>query len=114
VTVTQADAGGGTATAEAAVRIAAPTLRNTARPSLRGRPRVGATLTRARGAWAGTPPIRFAYRWLRGRVAIPGAIAPRYRLRSADAGTLVACRVTATGPAGSRAATSRPVRVGKG
>jgi hypothetical protein len=113
VTVTQVDVAGGTATESAAVEITASTPRNIARPSVRGQARVGATLTCARGSWAGTPPIRFAFRWLRARAAIRGATAQRYRVRAADTGALVACRVTAANAAGARTSASRPIRIGK-
>lgn len=49
--------------------------------------------------------------WLRSARPISGAVSRRYRLRPRDAGALVACRVDATNAAGSRRATSRPVRV---
>jgi hypothetical protein len=109
VSVTQADSAGGTSSATRAIAVAAPTLANTARPSIRGRPRVGATLTCRPGSWAGTAPIRYAYAWLRnGRRVSTG---PRRRLVARDAGALFACRVRATNPAGSIEARSRPLRV---
>jgi len=88
--------------------------RNTRRPSVTGMQYVGATLRCVRGSWAGTPPIRYDYRWLRSGRAIPGATARHYRARVRDAGTLLACRVTGTNAAGSARATSRPVRVNRG
>lgn len=109
VSVTQADSAGGTSSATRTIAVAAPTLANTARPSIRGRPHVGATLTCRPGSWAGTAPIRYAYAWLRdGRRVSTG---PRRRLVLRDAGTLVACRVRATNPAGSIEARSRPLRI---
>jgi hypothetical protein len=111
VSVTQADAAGGAASATATITIAAPTLRNIVRPSIRGRPRVGATLVCLHGRWSGTPPIRYAYRWLRARTAIPGATSERYRVRRRDVGALLACRLTARNAAGSKTATSQAVRV---
>jgi PKD domain len=107
VTVMQADAAGGTAATSSRIAIAPPRLRNISRPSILGAPRVGAILTCARGSWAGTPPIRYAYRWLRSGRPIPGAASRRYRVRPSDTGALVACRVLATNVAGTTAATSR-------
>jgi hypothetical protein len=87
----------------------APTLANTRRPAIRGRARVGRTLTCARGDWAGTIPITYAYAWFRnGRPHVRGVT---YRLRSSDTGARVACRVTATNAARSLTVTSAPVRV---
>jgi hypothetical protein len=109
VSVTQADAGGGSSTVSRTIAVEAPTLANTARPTIRGRARVGATLACLPGRWSGTAPIRFGYTWFRnGRRVSSGA---RRRLVARDAGSLMACTVRATNPAGSRAATSRPVRV---
>jgi hypothetical protein len=86
-----------------------PTLANTRRPAIRGRPRVGRTLTCTRGDWAGTIPIGYAFTWLRnGRVRARGVT---YRVRSADSGTQLACRVAATNVARTAVATSPTVRV---
>jgi hypothetical protein len=111
VSVTQADAAGGASTATATIAIAARPVANVARPSVRGRPRVGGILTCRPGSWRGTPPIRYAYRWLRGSRAIPGATARRFRVRRIDRRALIACRVRATNAAGSSVATSRQVRI---
>jgi len=89
----------------------APTLANTRRPTIRGRARVGATLACDRGAWDGTVPIRYAYRWVRNGSAIAAARRPRYGVRTLDAGQFLTCRVTATNAAGSATVTSRPIRV---
>jgi hypothetical protein len=86
-----------------------PTLVNARRPSIQGRARVGRTLTCARGEWAGTVPISYAYGWLRnGRRRAGGTT---YRVKAGDVGARLACRVAATNAAGSRAATSAAVRV---
>jgi hypothetical protein len=111
VSVTQADTAGGTSTATTAITIGARPLAITVRPTIRGRPRAGGTLTCHAGSWRGTPPIRFAYRWLRNGRAIPSVTTRRYRVRPRDRGTLVMCRVTATNTAGRRSALSRPVRI---
>jgi hypothetical protein len=86
-----------------------PSLENTRRPGIRGRARVGGTLTCERGAWAGTVPIRYGYAWLRnGRSHGDGS---RYRVRQSDVGARLGCRVAATNAAGTRVAKSAPVRV---
>jgi hypothetical protein len=111
VSVTQSDVAGGTSSASARIVVAAPALENLVRPSIRGRPRVGATLTCLRGRWSGTPPIRYAYGWLRNARRIPGVRRPTYRIRPRDAGSHLACRVVASSGSRSRTATSRAVRV---
>jgi hypothetical protein len=111
VTVRQLDAQGLASTSSARVRVVPAVLRNVGRPSIRGAPRVGAALTCLRGTWASTPPVRFAFRWLRDGRAIAGARSQRYRVRVVDAGSALACRVTATNAAGAKTATSRRVRV---
>ncbi len=89
----------------------APTLANTRRPLVSGRPRVGGRLRCDRGAWEGTVPIAYAYAWLRNGHGISGARGVLYRVRRPDRGGRVACRVAATNPAGSSTATSRAVTV---
>jgi len=88
-----------------------PTLVNTRRPAVDGIPRVGRTVMCDRGAWEGTVPISYAYQWRRSGMNVRGATHRTYRIRRRDAGTLLACRVTATNPARTLAVTSRPVRV---
>ena len=86
-----------------------PSLANTNRPSIRGVPRVGRTVTCTRGGWAGTVPIRYAYGWLRkGRLAASGR---SYRIRRGDAGARLACRVVAKNAARTLSSLSAPVRV---
>jgi PKD repeat protein len=111
VSVTQSDAAGGTSTATATIVVGTATLANTRRPTVAGTARAGATLTCPSGSWSGAQPIRLRYAWLRGGKAMAGATGRRYRVRTRDGGSLLACRVTATNGARTRAATSRPVRV---
>jgi PKD domain len=111
VTVTQADASGSTSTSTATIVVAMLTLANIRAPIVRGIPRVGATLTCHPGTWAGKRPFRFTYMWLRGNHLIRHGTGQHYRLRQADAGALVACRVTAKNSQRSLHATSRPMRV---
>jgi hypothetical protein len=87
----------------------APTLANTGRPSIRGVVRAGHTVTCMRGGWAGTVPISYAYTWLRNGRA--HGRASTYAVKRGDVGARLACRVSASNPAGVRAATSAAVRV---
>jgi hypothetical protein len=95
---------------DASARLPLPP-RNTLQPRVVGQARLARTLTCRPGAWSGTPPIAFAYRWLRGGRLIPGAAAAAFRPTRREAGALLACSVRATNPAGSAKATSRAVRV---
>jgi hypothetical protein len=85
--------------------------RSTRRPSLRGTPVVGRTLTCLPGSWTGPRPIVFSYRWLRNGKVLAGAIKRSRKLRLADGRRLVACRVWASNATGATKATSKPVRV---
>jgi hypothetical protein len=82
-------------------------------PSITGTAQVGQTLTAQPGNWRGTDPITFTYQWLRctstgtNCVAIDGATARTYVVRTADLGRRLAVRVTATNVAGTASATSR-------
>lgn len=96
-------------TAELSAAAWTPTLGNRRRPSIRGRARAGRTLTCLRGDWAGTIPITYEYTWLRyTRVRARGA---QYRVRAADAGARLVCRVAATNAARTLNATSPAVQV---
>jgi Calcineurin-like phosphoesterase len=85
---------------------------NTSPPAISGQPSVGQTLTGDRGTWSGTQPIGYADQWLRcdtggnGCTAIPGATATTYAPTSADLGTTLRFRVTATNAQASVEATS--------
>jgi hypothetical protein len=85
-----------------------PTLTNTRRPAVRGVARVGHVLHCDRGTWAGTQPIGYSLGWLRNGKAI--ARAARYRVRRADVGDLLACRVRATNGPQTAVAVSKSVR----
>jgi hypothetical protein len=88
-----------------------PTLANTQRPAITGAARVGHTLVCNRGSWEGRLPIGYAYGWRRNGTPVRGATRPSYRVRPRDRGRSLACRITATNPARTLTATSRPVRV---
>jgi hypothetical protein len=77
----------GSATSEPTARILV-LPRNEARPTIEGRPRIGATLTGDRGTWSGTE-LSFSYLWLRCRTEAcwsgkPVSRTPTYRIRRAD------------------------------
>ena len=111
VTVTQADTRGAVSALRGTVRVIAARLRNRKRPWIQGAPRVGATLRCRRGRWTGSPPVRYAYEWRRDGRVIVGATSRQYRLLPGDAGSLIACEVRATNPAGSVRAYSDTVGV---
>lgn len=81
-------------------------------PTIAGEARDGRTLTGTNGAWTGTAPIAFAYRWRRcnadgsGCADVAGATAPTYTLTAADVGKRLHLRVTASGPENPNAAFS--------
>lgn len=80
-------------------------------PTLSGELLDGRLVTVADGAWKGTPPFTYTYRWVRcGHgpcVTIAGATAQSYRLQSADIGHKVRAVVTATNSVGSGEAKSK-------
>ena len=75
-------------------------------PGLFGTPEIGQTLTCDPGTWTGTGAIAYAYQWLRGGAAIPGATATAYTLAALDDGAEISTRVTATDEAGTRSMTT--------
>lgn len=76
--------------------------------------RSGDTLSTDSGQWAGAE--NYVYDWLRctGTATgscgqpVPGAIEPTYRLTTADAGSYLRVRVTASNPSGSNSSLSEP------
>ncbi len=80
-----------------------------ASPLVSGAPTVGAVLGCDPGTWEGA--TAYAFGWLRDGTAIVDARQAQLRLTSRDLGHLVACRVSASGPGGTRAADSAPLRV---
>jgi glycoside hydrolase-like protein len=76
---------------------------NTAAPSIGGVPTFGNTLVASPGAWSGTSPISYSYRWQRcssGCRNIAGATSATHKLVGADIGTRVRVRVSASNTAG--------------
>jgi PKD domain len=111
VTVSQADTAGGTSTARVDIDVVRSHVRNRTLPWIQGVPRVGNTVTCRRGAWTGTPPVRFTYAWRRDGSVVAKRTQRTYRLGPRDLGSLIACEVTATNPAGSARAVSAIVGV---
>jgi hypothetical protein len=111
VTVMARDAGGGVSTLTRTITVSALSLVNTARPTVQGQPRVGSTLTCKRGSWLSKTTVQYTYRWLRNGQPLVGATARLYQLRSADAGALISCRVTAANSTRSVTLTATGVRI---
>ncbi len=84
---------------------------NTAGPVASGTPAVGKTLSCAIGSWTGEPTPTYTYAWLRNGVAIAGANGSLYGVQTADQGTGLACKVTATNKHGSASAVSNTLTV---
>ncbi len=84
---------------------------DTAGPVASGTPAPGQALSCTTGSWTGSPTLTYAYAWLRGGVAIPGASASTYAVQSADQGAGLACQVTATNKSGSASAVSNTLTV---
>jgi hypothetical protein len=102
---------------------AAPTVAptNTTEPRVTGTPRVGQVQRSTRGAWTGSEPIDYVFRWFRceGRGApdasdcrrITNAADSTYVARQADAGFRLRSQVTGTNADGSDTGTSNPTPV---
>jgi len=84
---------------------------NTAAPVVSGTPAVGKTLSCATGTWTGSPTLSYTYAWLRNGAAIAGASASTYVVQTADQGTGLACKVTATNKSASASAVSNTLTV---
>jgi hypothetical protein len=92
------------------VGLGAP-LKNTSKPVVKGKPKVGKTLTCAPGSW--TPAATsLKYQWLRNGDNIRKATSQKYKVIRKDAGKRLACTVTAlkAGYANGKA-TSAAVRI---
>jgi hypothetical protein len=100
---------------------AAPAVKPTAvaEPDIDGRAEQGRTLSASRGRWSGTDPISYEFRWVRcgptgGRPdgsdcgLIIGATRSSYQIASADVGSRLRVRVTATNADGSTTVASNP------
>ena len=93
--------------------------RNTSLPSISGTPVETNLLAGQPGSWNGTPPIAFAFQWLRCEkgggtcVAITGATGSNYALTASDVGFRIRVTVTATNVDGSSSATSNATAIVK-
>jgi hypothetical protein len=106
-----AAAGGATANASTvAVGIGDPP--SGGQPALSGNsaPAPGDVLSCSTGTWNGSPPINYAYAWLRDGVAIPGATSATYTVVAEDDGRAVACEVTARNAVGAASAKTSAVQ----
>jgi hypothetical protein len=94
---------------------------NTGQPTISGDARVGSTLTASEGQWSGSP-TSFAYQWVRCPASggnpdgsdcavIGGATTQAYVVSSADAGSRLRVRVTASNADGSATAASNPTEL---
>jgi hypothetical protein len=79
-------------------------------PFVTGTGAVGSVLSCTMGNWAYSP-TGYGYQWTRNGANIAGATASTRLLAAADAGTNVACPVTATNAAGSTTVNSNAVAV---
>ena len=105
ITVTATNSGGSATSAfTLTVRPVQPSL--VTAPALSGAGRIGAPVTVAPGVWAGAPAPILGLQWLRSGVEIAGATATTYVPVPADDLASLACRVTASNPAGTASALS--------
>jgi hypothetical protein len=85
---------------------------NTAPPVVSGTAKDGQTLTSTTGTWTSQQTISYSFQWLRCNtsgascVSIAAATSSTYRLTSADVGSTIRSRVTATDTSGSSSAQS--------
>ena len=81
------------------------------RPSIAGRPSVGALLAARRGSWNGTN-LRFSTQWLRcRRDCVQAARGASYRVRARDRGFRLRIEVEASNSVGAASAVSKPTSV---
>jgi hypothetical protein len=80
-------------------------------PKVTGTVAQGAVLTSGTGTWRGTAPIAYTYQWTRNGIDIAGQTLATHTIIAADAGTTLACRVTATNGAGNASALSNKLGV---
>jgi hypothetical protein len=119
VRVTAKNSSGSTSASSAptaVVRAAAGAPSNTSPPTISGTAQEGQSLTANPGTWSGTQPIGYAYQWRRcdggGQCTdIAGATGASYTLVSADVGSSLVVRVTASNSGGTTSATSAPTAV---
>ncbi|HSZ05961.1 MAG TPA: hypothetical protein VK778_12300 [Solirubrobacteraceae bacterium] len=113
VLLSASNAGGSASTTSGATkRIKPGPPVSTAAPTISGSLQEGETLTAGTGAWAGTSPFAFSYRWQRcsilggGCEDIAGATGSTYTLGALDLASTLDVVVTATNEQGTASATS--------
>ena len=82
-------------------------------PTVSGGSEVGSTLTCDPGTWAALPAPTLAIAWLRDGAPVAGAAGAAYTVTAADAGTLIACQVTATNALGGATTASAAIEIAK-
>jgi alpha-tubulin suppressor-like RCC1 family protein len=91
--------------------------KNNSRPVINGTTKLGERLTARNGSWSGSRPLTYYYRWERCNTAgescsaIEGATKPSYTTASADVGSTLRVKVTATNALGSVGAISTQTAV---
>jgi VCBS repeat protein len=85
--------------------------RNGAAPRIAGTPMVHRKVACPRGSWSGTAPQTYTRQWLRDGKPIAGSHGVDFRIRRADQGRALRCRVTARNSVGSTSAVSPAVSV---
>ncbi len=102
------------ATSRATAGVARGQLTNTAAPAITGTPRVDAPLTADAGSWS--PGAGYAYQWIAGSTAVPGATDDTFTPGAAQVGEPISVRVTASraGYATKSATSAKTASVAKG
>ncbi len=109
--------GSATASSDATGVVAQAPPAGTSAPSVSGTAREGSTLTADHGSWSGSAPISYAYQWRRcdsggGSCAdVAGATGSTYTAVSADVGSTLLVRVTASNGQGQASADSAPTGI---
>lgn len=109
-TITARSADGLTATTSVNYTVTAAPPKATRPPSVTGKDAVGKTIRCRRGTWSGDP-TKFTYQWSRNGVVLAASTEPTYRVRALDAGSLLACTVTAARKSVATPASSGAVTV---
>jgi len=109
VTVTANNGGGSASQTSTLTTVVVEAPKNTSKPTISGKAKVGVTLTAQPGRWTDAPTA-YAYQWQRcssnGCTDIPGATASTYTPTRSDKGHPIRVAVTATNAAGKATATS--------
>jgi fibronectin type 3 domain-containing protein len=115
VTVTASNAAGSASAASAPTDVVTALLAppaNTSEPTITGTAQAGSAVTASPGEWSGAQPIEYGYQWLRcdgdggSCLDLAGATGSSYSVGTADVGSTLRVRVTATNTAGSGSAQS--------